>query len=333
MRTRSVLALSHALVVTGGCFGTAARLDAQAGASLPPLRREYPLNCRGGAGLTFDTVGVASDSGRVRLALTFAANPTASGPEGQGLEPGTCAWVDRPLSEPELRRIQVTIGTADSTPRQSVRDADVYWGFLAYNSDSGHITGVGYRHWQASSPPLPRPAAVAVAAPAPVTLPWKIGAFDVRYLPLLGLACGALLWAPMVTLIGRWSGWRRLAHHYPNRNTGHGRSFRSGQLVMHMSVYRGGVRLTPDESHLHFATSSFARPGHPPFSVPWSDIDVAYGEWPWFPLKGHPVVRLTLAADRGHRILVPVKDGKRIVAASDGRLSLSEPRAMAVGAH
>jgi len=90
---------------------------------------------------------------------------------------------------------------------------------------------------------------------------------------------------------------------------------------MRMTVYRMGVRFTMDESHLHVAMSALARPGHPPFSVPWSDIEASRDEWPWFPLKGHPVVRLTLAGLPDLRILIQVRDGKRIAEASGGRVS------------
>jgi hypothetical protein len=127
---------------------------------------------------------------------------------------------------------------------------------------------------------------------------------------------------PMLTLCGRWSGWRRLAGLYPDRIAGRGRSFRSGSMVMGLTSYRGGARLTTDDSHLHFSMGAFLRAGHPPFSVPWTDITASRDEWPWFPLRGHPVIRLTLARHRGLRILVSVSSGERIVAASGGRLHL-----------
>ena len=330
MTTRIAGILSHALVFSGAVAGVAGPADAQS--PLPPVRREFPLNCRGGAGLVFDTLLVIPDSGRVRLMLTFAANATTSGLEGEGLEPGSCAWMDRPLTDAEPRRIQFAIGTTDSAPQQTVRDSGIHWGFLAYNSDSGYLTGVGYRHWDASSPQAVPPDTAApvltTRAPRRIRLP-----FDIRYLPLAAVALGAIVSAPLVTLIGRWSGWRRLADHYPDRNNGRARSFRSGQLVMHMSVYRGGVRLTPDESYLHFAPTLFMRPGHRAFSVPWSDIEATPDGWPWFPLKGHPVVRLTLAADPELRILVQVKDAKRIFEGSGGRLEPQDPQRLTTAAH
>ena len=153
--------------------------------------------------------------------------------------------------------------------------------------------------------------------------------FDVRWLPVMVVALVVLAWAPFLLLTGRASGWRRIAALYPDRNRGTARSIRCSPMLMGISNYRGGARLTPDESHLHFAQSALQRPGHPSFSVPWSDITATRDEWPWFPLKGHPMVRLTLAKDPDLRILIPVRDGERIIAASDGRLLLEEPRGFA----
>jgi hypothetical protein len=101
-------------------------------------------------------------------------------------------------------------------------------------------------------------------------------------------------------------------------------------MVIGMSNYRGGARLTADDSQLHFAMGPLLRPGHPPFSVPWSDITASRDGWPWFPFKGKPVIRLTLAKHRALRILLQVSDGERIVEASGGRLELSEPRSAGV---
>ncbi len=228
----------------------------------------------------FDTLDRAPDSGRVRLSLTFSASPVASGPEGQGLAPGSCAWVDRPLGEREPRRIHVSIGASDTTPRLSLLDGGVYWSFLAYTSDSGYLNGVGYRHWHASSPPLPHtpPAPAATAVPPATSRRSFPLPFDVRYLPLVALGMVVILGVPSTMLIGRWSGWWRLAERYPDRNAARGRSFRCGPLVMRTTVYRMGVRFTMDESHLHVAMSALARPGHPPFSVPWSDIEESRDE-------------------------------------------------------
>ena len=342
--------VSHALVVSGALAGATSlrggreaadeaigSLNAQS--PLPPVRREFPLNCRGGAGLVFDTLLVIPDSGRVRLMLTFAANAAASGLEGQGLEPGSCAWVDRPLTDAEPRRIQFTISMTDSAPAQTVRDTGMYWGFLAYNSDSGYMSGVGYRHWGAETLAAAGAAGAAEAAEAAeggataserrrrFPLP-----FDVRYLPLFAVGMAVIIGVPATAMLARWSGWRQLAERYPDRNPGRGRSFKSGPLVMNRSVYKMGVRFTMDESHLHFRMSALARPGHGPFSVPWAEIQAAPDEWPWFPFKGEPMVRLTIAAYPELRILVKAHDGRRIAEASGGRMTIERMREAAATA-
>ncbi len=293
----------------------------------PELRRAYPLNCRGEERLVLDTISAPSRSdARMTLSLTFIASRSAAGMEGQGLEPSTCAWVDRPIDRDEARQIRFSPAVGDSTPQRTIRDSSVYWSFLAYNSDSGHLTGVGYRHWDAASPPMP------LWHPPPASVPPKGRlTFNPRHLPwfLLGWVVigGVIVGLPMLTLTAWWSGWRRLAGLYPDRNTGRGQSFRCGPIVMGMANYRGGVRLTPDHSHLHFSVWALLRPGHPPFSVPWSDVTASRDQWPWFPFKGMPVIRLTLGRYRHLRILVQVLDGDKIVAASGGRLQVSEPAA------
>lgn len=279
-------------------------------------RREFPLNCRGGERLVFDTVGPLADTATwVQLSLRFTASPRAAGWKGEGLKPSTCAWVDRPLTGAEPQRVRVTLGTGDSTPRLTLRDTNLYWSFLAYNTDSGHFHGVGYRHWKADD-------AVVTPAPAAQANPrgWN---FDVRHLPLYALGWALIVGVPMTTLLGVWSGWRRLAALYPSRPVHGGRRFRCG-LIMRLTNYRGGARLAVDDSHLHFSVWPLYRPGHRPFSVPCSDVSIARDEWPWFPFKGVPMMRLTLAKDRSIRILVQVSVGEGIIAASGGQLQLSQ---------
>jgi hypothetical protein len=153
--------------------------------------------------------------------------------------------------------------------------------------------------------------------PAELPLP-----FDLRYLPLLALGLAVIAIVPMTAFVSRVSGWRRLATRYPTRNTGRETSFRSGPAVMSKSIYKAGIRFTIDDSHLHFAMPVISRPGHSPFSVPWSDITASPDEWPWFPFKGEPMVRLTLAGEPDLRILVKQRDGMRIAEASGRRLEI-----------
>ena len=222
--------------------------------------------------------------------------------------------------------------------RLTLRDTALYWSFLAYNSDSGYLHGVGYRHWNAGDTGAATPARDSATsmdydhwkpAPAPAAAPRRWN-FDVRLLPLIALGWALIVGIPATTLLGRWSGWRRLAGLYPERPVHRGRRFRCG-LIMRVTWYRGGARLTADDSHLHFSVWPLYRPGHRPFSVPWSDVSVSRDEWPWLPFKGLPVMRLTLAKDPSLRILVQMSIGEGIVAASGGRLELSQSPTAAAG--
>jgi hypothetical protein len=327
MSTRASGALRSALVCCGALIGTVDPAEAQE--PLPPVRRDFPLNCRGGGGLVFDTLLVVPDSKRVRLVLTFNANAIAAGPEGQGLEPGSCAWVDRPLNDAEPRRIQFAIGTTDSGPGRTVGDSGMYWGFLAHTTDSGYVRAGGYRHWEAANAADAADAADGAGAGGRRGFPLP---FDVRYLPLFAIGMGIIIGVPATAMMARWSGWRQLAERYPDRNAGRGRRFKSGPLVMNKSVYKMGVGLTMDESHLHVRMSALARPGHSPFSVPWSEIEASRDEWPWFPFKGEPMVRLTIAAYPELRILVKARDARRIAEASGGRLAIDGMRETAATA-
>ena len=151
--------------------------------------------------------------------------------------------------------------------------------------------------------------------------------FDVSYLPLFAVGMGVIIGIPSVVLMSRASGWRRLAESYPDRNHGRGTSVRSGQLVLNLAIYKMGVRFAADESHLHIAMSALARLGHWPLSVPWSEVEATRDEWPWFPFKGEPMVRLTFAAHPDIRMLVRTRVAERIAEASGGRLQIDGMRA------
>lgn len=307
--------LTHALLAGTGLMMAAAPTYA-ALQSAGSGRRPYPLHCRGGERLAFDTLASAVGTATaVRLSLAFVPSRRAGGPNGEGLKPSTCAWIDRPLSDVEPRQVWFAPAIGDSTPSLTVRDSSVYWSFLAYNTDSGHFEGVGHRHWRAA----PAPAATASA-------PQRSGLrFEFRHLPLYVIGWMLLSRIPFLGFLGVWSGWRRLAGLYPSTPLRDGRRFRCGFLIMRIANYRSGTRLTAGASHLHFSVIGPFRPGHPPFSVPWSNVAVSRDGWPWFPLKGQLVIRLVLAKAPGLRILVPVSVGEGIIAASGGRLQPSQP--------
>lgn len=323
--------LTHATLALAGAVMTAAPVCAALQVSPDGARsgqRHFPLNCRGGERMVVDTLGPLPDNPiRVRLSLTFAPSRRAAGWNGEGLEPGTCGWIDRPVNGAEPRQVRFA-PAGDDSAYQLTRDTSVYWSLLAYNTDSGHFQGVGYRHWRAAGiQPM-------VVAPAPASrfrsALRRIPLYAVA--PMLLVGWMLIAWIPSFTLLAAWSGWRRLAALYPSSPGSDGRLFRCDFLVMRITWYRSGTRLTAGHSHLHFSVIPPFRPGHRRFSVPWAEVTVSRDGWPWFPFKGRPVMRLTLARDRGIRILVPVSVGEGIIAASGGRLELGHPSAAAAAA-
>jgi hypothetical protein len=155
-----------------------------------PHSGAYQLLCRGGAGFEFRSLGFrqvpAGSQVRVAVALTFAANAAAAGRKGERLEPGTCAWNDRPLGAAEPREVrfiaaaylQLGIGPIDMSPTAAERHPDVpsiiaylanpthFWSFTAFNTNSGYFdtTAHGYsKDFSAAQPSAPEPAVPSTA--------------------------------------------------------------------------------------------------------------------------------------------------------------------------
>jgi len=72
----------------------------------PDTRRE--LRCRGGAtGLTF-TRGTSAGTNLVNMTLAYRVSANPPGQTGKGLDPGSCAWVDRTAMAREPGRVDFT---------------------------------------------------------------------------------------------------------------------------------------------------------------------------------------------------------------------------------
>lgn len=108
----------------------------------------YPILCRSGKGIsvfaqrsmqTLGGNGLGSVGASERI--TFAKNATAAKVDGSGLQPGTCAWVDRPLNASEPNVIYETYSDTSTliityqtgqpvqiTPATAALDNDAYPG-------------------------------------------------------------------------------------------------------------------------------------------------------------------------------------------------------------
>jgi hypothetical protein len=131
-------------------------------------QQTYELRCRGVyAGptpLTFDNQTGRQGDGTLVVAMRFRASPRAAGADGSGLEPGTCAWIDRPLNSAEPRLLWFV---AQEYPNPNANDpllaervpskgamtlylyeAERYWSFFAYNTGQGHLRATSHRYWK-----------------------------------------------------------------------------------------------------------------------------------------------------------------------------------------
>src|SRR5713226_5954393 len=132
-------------------------------AVLPPsvfAQQTYRLICRGGPGMRVRISPGDVRNSYQKLGLFFNKSGRAAGQTGKPLQPGTCAWVDRPLNaqEPDIVAQHIRQGfqyhvdvdrgghVTRFTPETSiyawvndVRDPDKFWTFYAYNTNQGEL--------------------------------------------------------------------------------------------------------------------------------------------------------------------------------------------------
>ena len=112
MRTPALAVLSYCVVVALAAIASLAQT--------PP---DFPMWCKG-------TAGMASSNGK-NLIIDFKAGHDLA---PDGLAPGQCSWLDRPLSSNEPTRIvseQFSVATAKQVAGEINRGAD--WTFWVFN--------------------------------------------------------------------------------------------------------------------------------------------------------------------------------------------------------
>ncbi len=177
----------------------------------------YEIRCRGGASrgkgtISFETVGsrVTSTGETISIIrLTSEPGPFAAGTRGEGLSPGECSWVDRPIfwdvfginerylvirfeTPANAQLKQVLHGTpVDNSPTAAERFPDAqtipdyimyddkhYWSFFGVKRVSNFYTATGHKYW--------RPEPPAVKAVQRVKLP--PGAQPIQPIPICDAA-------------------------------------------------------------------------------------------------------------------------------------------------
>lgn len=140
---------------------------ADAPGDLPP---GYELRCRGGDGaFHWRVLDLAPHKPHgLTLRLRFVRSERAAGAASEGLEQGTCSWIDRPINDAEPLEIQFeTVAPApesreagqsaseaaerspdaDSIPAY-LRDPAHYWSFFVHNTNEGYFITTRHQPWK-----------------------------------------------------------------------------------------------------------------------------------------------------------------------------------------
>ena len=128
---------------------------------------------------------------------------------------------------------------------------------------------------------------------------------------LAGLIC-------LVSLIlSTVDGWRRLAASYPDDIAVDGVTFRWQSAQFGSANYSGCLSVSVDHARLRLAVALPFRVGHPPISIPWSDVRVELGRY-WF----REIGTARFARDPDVVVRSPRRLVERIAEASQGQLRI-----------
>lgn len=141
----------------------------------------YEIRCRGGQStfiFTTESSKVDSTGATIIVALlTFEPSSRPAGPSGEGLNPGQCSWVDRPMNERFLIRFETLANAqlkqtlhgsqvdrsptaAESYPDmntipQYLNSANHYWTFFGDKPVNNFFTATGHKFWKPGLAPRP----------------------------------------------------------------------------------------------------------------------------------------------------------------------------------
>jgi hypothetical protein len=125
------------------------------------------------------------------------------------------------------------------------------------------------------------------------------------YLILILILAG---WCALSLLISRISGWRRISRHYRSTGTPQGVKLRFQSLGgRYATSYTGCINVVLTRQGLHLSVLFLFRVGHPPLSIPWTDISASEKRSPLF--RGY-ILRLARCPDLP--LLVTQRLAKRI---------------------
>ena len=108
-------------------------------ASTASGQESYPLICRGGPSLRFQSHAGNTQHTFNIVGLFFTRGSRAAGPDGRTLAPGHCAWVDRGVraDEPDILQKEVAANVTSQVWVKALKDSKMFWTFYVFNTGQG----------------------------------------------------------------------------------------------------------------------------------------------------------------------------------------------------
>jgi hypothetical protein len=108
------------------------------------------LRCRGGADLfRLDNLGTIEGTADILLGISFSPSTKPAGADSLGLEPGSCGWLDRMLTDLEPQQIQFRITPAEASALAAyLQDSNNYWSFIIADTARGYYQTSSHQAWK-----------------------------------------------------------------------------------------------------------------------------------------------------------------------------------------
>lgn len=105
----------------------------------------YKMICRGDDS-AFRIDDLEKTAGKVKMGLNFLPSSTAAKGNAKKIDPGTCSWDDRTVSDSEPKQIQFNV---TSTQAQKIRDVlnspDKFWQFYVRVTNYGYFETLNHK--------------------------------------------------------------------------------------------------------------------------------------------------------------------------------------------
>lgn len=110
----------------------------------------YEMRCRGGEDLfRIDLLETDSKDNEELFGLSFSPSAKAAGEDGKGLQPGTCSWIDRTLTDGEPQQIQFRMKQSEIGEISAyLQKESNFWSFWVSNTNRGYYAMKSHKMWK-----------------------------------------------------------------------------------------------------------------------------------------------------------------------------------------